>query len=92
MTLPSIMLDHLRIRLEPYNTTGIDMSPELVSDITIFLGQVAELSRCIEALAEIKVSEQSLRALALALPEHSNVVLLRPSQKPKQSPDGGDAA
>jgi hypothetical protein len=33
-----------------------------------------------------------LRALALAFPEQSNVVLLRPSCKARHAPDGGDAA
>lgn len=91
-TTPSFMLDLLRNRLEPHNDTGIVMPPELVRDITVFLRQVAELSRGIEALAETKVFEQSLRALALAFPEQSNVVLLRPSCKARHAPDGGDAA
>lgn len=90
-TTPSFMLDLLRLRLEPHNDTGIAMPPELVRDITTFLEQVAELSRHFEAQAEQQIHQQSLRALALAFPESSNVVLLRPSSR-QTSAGGGDAA
>lgn len=92
MTSPSVMLDMLRIRLEPHVDTGIVMPPALVRDITNFLGQVAELSRGVEAMAETKAFEKSLRAMALAFPEHSNVVLLRPSTRKPASSGGDDAA